>query len=217
MQNISAFSANDTRSSFQAKVYGLVAASLLLTAAVSSTGLTFGLSLGGSLVLMLASFGALFVATLSQSVALGMVGLAVFSVLQGLLLGPLVGMYLGSEAGRMVLTQAVALTAGSTLALGAVATLAKRSFQGLAPVLFAGLIVVVLASLMGLFWHSTVLQLTISAVSALVFSGYILVDVQRIARQGEASAVRAALSLYLDILNLFLALLRLLGMFSGKD
>jgi len=53
--------------------------------------------------------------------------------------------------------------------------------------------------------------MTIAAVSALVFSGYILFDTSRIVLGGETNYILATLRLYLDVLNLFLSLLRLLG------
>ena len=80
--------------------------------------------------------------------------------------------------------------------------------------LFITLIVIVVAGLLNLFFQSAILATIISAVGAILFSAYILYDTQMILRGGYDSPVLAAVSLYLDILNLFISLLNLLGIFN---
>lgn len=77
--------------------------------------------------------------------------------------------------------------------------------------LFAGLIVVLLASVAALFVPA--LQAGVSAVAALLFSGFILFDTSRLLRGEEDNYVMAACSMYLNVLNLFVdpAAPRLLG------
>ena len=85
--------------------------------------------------------------------------------------------------------------------------------------LFMGLIGVVIASLVGIFWHSDALQFVISVVGVLVFTGLTAWDAQRLKQMAVALpdgrvgayAVVGALSLYLDFINLFFFLLRLMG------
>ena len=77
--------------------------------------------------------------------------------------------------------------------------------------LFVGLIVVVVASLVGIFIPSQAYQMALAGVSALLFCGYILYDTSDIIHGGETNYIIAAMRLYLDILNLFLSLLRLLS------
>jgi FtsH-binding integral membrane protein len=86
--------------------------------------------------------------------------------------------------------------------------------------LFMGLIGVVIASIVGLFWHSTMLQWVISVVGVIVFTGLTAYDTQWIKESYVANddgtvmgrkAIFGALKLYLDFINLFLMLLRLLG------
>jgi FtsH-binding integral membrane protein len=64
------------------------------------------------------------------------------------------------------------------------------------------------------------LYLGISMVAAVLFTGFLVYDLNRIANAGEVSqgdAILLAVSVYLDILNLFLALLRILSYFSGRN
>jgi modulator of FtsH protease len=60
------------------------------------------------------------------------------------------------------------------------------------------------------------MQIAMSGVFVLVFSGYILYDTSRILHSGETNYIMATISLYLDILNLFLNLLQLLSYFAGN-
>jgi len=71
----------------------------------------------------------------------------------------------------------------------------------------------------GLFWHNNALQFVIAAVGVLVFTGLSAWDAQRLKHMALATpegragsvAIVGALALYLDFINLFLALLRLFG------
>jgi modulator of FtsH protease len=76
------------------------------------------------------------------------------------------------------------------------------------------LVIVIVASVIGLFIHAQLLWTVISAVSAILFSAFLVYDLNRVARtQGatEGQAIMLAVSVYLDIYNLFLDLLSLLS------
>jgi FtsH-binding integral membrane protein len=83
----------------------------------------------------------------------------------------------------------------------------------------AGLLAVLVASLVGIFFQAPLFYLILSAATALLFSGFVLYDIQRL-RNAEGSqydAVLLAVNIYLDIYNLFLAILRLFGILKGSD
>ena len=77
--------------------------------------------------------------------------------------------------------------------------------------LMVGLIVAVVASLALMFFNVPAASLALSALIVLLMSGFILFDTSRIIHGGETNYIRATVSLYLDIYNLFTALLHLLG------
>ncbi|TGW15442.1 Bax inhibitor-1/YccA family protein [bacterium NHP-B] len=96
----------------------------------------------------------------------------------------------------------------------------KRDLTNWGSFLFMGVLGLVLASVVNLFVGSTPLQMALSVVAVLVFTGLTAYDVQMIARLYQPSAgedvrkksvVLGALSLYLDFINMFFALLRLFG------
>ncbi len=95
----------------------------------------------------------------------------------------------------------------------------KRDLSGLSGYLMAGLIGVIVASLVVLFLQAPLFHLLLSAATAVLFSGFVLFDIQRLryAEGGHADAIWLAVSIYLDIFNLFLAILRIFGIFGSSD
>jgi len=104
-------------------------------------------------------------------------------------------------------------------ALALYGNLTKRDLTGLGQFAFMGLIGVVLASLIGLFWHNDMFQWVLTICGVVVFTCLTAWDARRLRAMALALpdgrtgtyAVVGALSLYLDFINLFLFLLRLLG------
>ena len=91
-------------------------------------------------------------------------------------------------------------------------------------ILYIGLIGIVIAMVVNLFMQSSFMSYVISILGVVIFTGLTAYDVQKLKRIGEGSeigtastqkrAVYGALTLYLDFINLFLFLLRLIG---GRD
>jgi len=113
---------------------------------------------------------------------------------------------------RIVL-QALIFTFGIFIALTLFACQTKYDFTSWMPYLFGALWVLILFGFMSAFFpKSSGVELGYGVVAALIFSGYILVDTQLVIRHYHVEEeIAAAISLYLDILNLFLAILRILN------
>jgi FtsH-binding integral membrane protein len=83
--------------------------------------------------------------------------------------------------------------------------------------LFVGLIAVVIASLVNIWLHNSVLQIVISALAVIIFTGLTAYDTQKIREEvtydteNGTAEIRGALILYLDFINIFLSLLHLFG------
>jgi modulator of FtsH protease len=80
-----------------------------------------------------------------------------------------------------------------------------------------GLFVILGAALLNIFLEMPALFLAVNAGIVLIMSGLILYETSRIVNGGETNYIMATASLFLSILNLFQALLHLLGAFSGDD
>ncbi|CFO06948.1 membrane protein [Bordetella pertussis] len=75
--------------------------------------------------------------------------------------------------------------------------------------------VILVAALANIFLQMPALMLTISVLAIVIFSAFMLVDLQRVINGGETNYVSATLAIYLDVYNVFSNLLMLLGIFGG--
>lgn len=113
---------------------------------------------------------------------------------------------------RIVL-QALFITLGIFVFLTLFACQTKYDFTAWQPYLFGALWILIIFGFMSMFFPGgKTVELIYGLAGALIFSGYILVDTQMVLRQyAVEEEIAAAISLYLDVLNLFLAILRILN------
>jgi uncharacterized protein len=113
-----------------------------------------------------------------------------------------------------------AIAAGIFASMSLYGFVTKRDLSGMGMVMFMLLIGIVLAGIVNFFLNSSLVSFITSVIGVIVFTGLTAYDVQRIRKIGESGfsgedlnklAVRGALSLYLDFINLFLDLLSLFG------
>ncbi|HEX6511190.1 MAG TPA: Bax inhibitor-1/YccA family protein [Chloroflexota bacterium] len=198
------------------KVLALLSFAFIFTAGGVVIGSALGpgsflLGLIGTLVLVFALMA------LREKSPINLILLYTFAAFEGLFIGPLLDMYISQGMGSIVL-DAAAGTAGIGLLAGMYGYTTKRDLSGLGGILFVGLIGVIITSLIGLFLHLPALYVIISMVVVALFSGYIIYDLNRLARTKyatEGDAIMFTVGIYLDLLNIFLALLRLLSILSG--
>jgi modulator of FtsH protease len=199
------------------KVLGLLGFAFVFTAGGAIIGRSLGP--GAFLLSIVGSFGTLIALHfLRDRSPLNLGLLYAFATFEGMALGLILESYVARGLGSVVLN-AAATTAAVTLAAGAYGYTTKRDLSGMGGILMVGLIGVVVASLVGIFIQLPMLYIVISAVSALLFTGFLVFDLNRVANSRgatEGQAILLAVSVYLDIFNLFLALLRLFG-FAGGD
>jgi len=144
---------------------------------------------------------------------LNMVALFSFTTVSGLTLGPLL-----YQVGPSIAAEAFALTAITFAGLSMYVVVSKKDFSFMSGFLMTGLIVLVVGGLLNMFFiQSGMMHFVMSGASVLLFSGFILYDTSNILRYyGTDEYVSATLALYLDVLNLFIALLSILGI-MGRD
>lgn len=88
----------------------------------------------------------------------------------------------------------------------------KKDFSYMGASLTIGLFMLIGFSIINIFFRSSTLDLGLSIIGVVIFSGFILVDTSRILKRAhEVPPTLAALSLYLDFLNLFMMILRIMG------
>ena len=139
-----------------------------------------------------------------------------FTFIDGILMSPVISYYVGDMGAEMVINVLLA----TAIIFGGLAFVANRSESGRflrwGPVLFISLIALLIISIINIFIGGTVFNIIISIVGIVIFSGYILYDVSLIKSEIEYGYINDrddlsihVLNLYLDFINIFIDLLRL--------
>jgi modulator of FtsH protease len=203
--------------------YWLLAISLIPTVLGAAFGMYSGInkvmatSPFLSMIIFLAgAFGLMYAIEKNKETSLGVGLLLLFTFFMGMMLSRLLGHVLGMSNG----TQLVMFAFGGTAAVfGTMATLAtsiKRDLSGLGKFMFVGVVILILASVANIFLQLPALMLTISVVAIVIFSAFMLIDLQRVVNGGETNYVSATLAIYLDVYNVFANLLAILGITGGS-
>ncbi len=137
-----------------------------------------------------------------------------YSILNGLTLSVVLLAYTGAAVSNAFL-----ITAGTFGIMSAAGYFTKKDLSGFGSIMMMGLIGIILASLVNFFLHSETMDYIISYVGVMVFVGLTAYDTQKIKNmaneleddQLKKAAIMGALTLYLDFVNLFLFLLRILN------
>ncbi|MCQ2814437.1 Bax inhibitor-1/YccA family protein [Helicobacter pylori] len=204
--------------SFVKTTYKFFAGSLLLATIGALLGLmNFQAVVQYKWVFFIAEIAALFGLMFSKSKpGLNLFMLFAFTSLSGVTLVPLLGMVI-AKAGLGAVWQALGMT---TIVFGLMSVYAlktKNDLANMGKMLFIALIVVVVCSLINLFLGSPMFQVVIAGASTILFSLYIAYDTQNIVKGMYDSPIDAAVSLYLDFLNVFISILQIIGIFSDRD
>ncbi|PWW83179.1 MULTISPECIES: Bax inhibitor-1/YccA family protein [Prosthecochloris] len=172
---------------------------ILIGLVIAQLGIVVGLSAG--------------INRMSGSVATGL--FILYSALTGLTFSAIFMVYTSSS-----IASTFFVTSGTFAAMSVFGHTTKRDLTKLGNIAFMALIGIILASLVNMFMQNSMLELVISVIGVLLFTGLTAYDAQRIKEMaamvtdGESEAkvsVMGALSLYLNFINLFLMLLRFLG------
>ena len=200
---------------FIKKVYSLLAMSMG-TAAIGAylgSGPLLLLVAPNMMLFFILQIGLIFFASFAaRKPGLNMIALFSFTTVSGLPLGPLL-----YQVGPSIAAEAFGLTAVTFAGLSMYVVYSKKDFSFMSGFLMTGLIVLVVGGLLNMFFiQSGMMHFVMSGASVLLFSGFILYDTSNILRYyGTDEHVSATLALYLDVLNLFIALLSILNIMGG--
>ncbi|HWF87180.1 MAG TPA: Bax inhibitor-1/YccA family protein [Pyrinomonadaceae bacterium] len=209
---------------FLSRVYGWMFLGLLVTAgtavAVASSPTlieTLVLNRGLFLIMIFAQLGVvifLSVRVAKMAPLTAAVLFLAYSAMVGVTSSTIFMVYTGAS-----IMSAFMIAAAMFGSMAVYGSLTKRSLAGVGQFMFMGLIGLIIASIVNIFLFSDVVAFVISVVGVLVFTGLTAWDAQRLKNMAVALpdgrvgayAVVGALSLYLDFINLFFFILRLLG------
>ncbi len=209
---------------FLSRVYGWMFLGLLLTAGtavvVASSPVlikTLILNRGLFWIMLFAQLGLVFYLSArvnKMAPATAAILFLLYSALVGITTSTIFLVYTGAS-----IMSAFVVAGGMFGAMAVFGSLTKRSLAGVGQFMFMGLIGLIIASIINIFVFSNMLSFVISVIGVLVFTGLTAWDAQRLKHMAVALpdgrvgayAVVGALSLYLDFINLFFFILRLMG------
>ncbi|MBN4054040.1 Bax inhibitor-1/YccA family protein [Haliea sp. AH-315-K21] len=197
--------------------YMLLAMTLVFSAFTAAVSMAVGIGQGLALILMLVSFGLLFWVHKAAESSQGIIAIFAFTGCLGASLGPMLSYYVALANGPGIVLQALGGTGLIFFSLSGYALTTRKDFSFMRGFLFTGLIVAVVAMVLNIFLNIPLLSLVISAAVIMIMSGLILFDTSRIIHGGETNYIRATVSLYLNIYNIFIHLLHLISVLSGRD
>lgn len=141
-----------------------------------------------------------------------------FTFIEGIWISPLLVLYERMQPG--VVNQAGLLTLTTFGVLSLYAVVSRRDFSAWGGFFTVGLWVLIATSLLNMFFQNATASLWLAAGTIFVFGGLLVFDTWRIVRSGEFGEddyVPAAVRIYLDLLNIFLAILELLGLGNRRN
>jgi modulator of FtsH protease len=194
--------------------------SMTLAFSALTAGISMSMNLGGG-VAMIMSLAALAIVWVvlprTANTAMGLPVVFLFTGLLGAALGPMLNRYLALPNGSEMVMQALGGTAIIFFSLSAYVLTTKKDFSFMGGFLFVGLMVVIVGAIGAMIASYffgvdiSLLSLVISGAIVLLMSGFILFDTSRIINGGETNYIMATVGLYLNIYNLFTALLHIIG------
>jgi len=198
---------------------------LALTMVPTVIGAMLGMSTGGivlqhpiasSLLMIAAVMGLQFAIAANRNSPVGVALLLLMTGILGWWLGPLLTLALALRNGPALVGYAALGTGVVFAVMAAIATTTKRDFSFMGKFLFIGMIVLLIAMVANMFLQLPALALTISSLVIVVFSLFLLHDLNRIVRGGETNYVIATTGVYMSLFNIFANLLQLLMMLGGE-
>ncbi len=212
----------DQRNRVLRNTYWLLALSMVPTVLGAwigvSTGLMATMGAGMSAVVFLGgAFGFIFAIEKTKNSSTGVPVLLAFTFFMGLMLSRLLGYVLGLNNGAGLIMTAFAGTGVIFLGMATLSTVIKRDISSMGKFLFIGAVMLLVAGIANIFLQSSALFITVAVLAIGIFSAFIVYDLKRVKDGLETNYISATLGIYLDLYNIFQALLSLLGFAGSRD
>jgi modulator of FtsH protease len=197
--------------------YLLLAMTLTFSAVCAGITTAMNIGPGVALGMSLAALVMIFFLNKAAESSMGILFVFAFTGLLGGSLGYTLNYYASFANGPEMIMQAFGGTALVFFGLSAYVLTTKKDFSFMGGFLLVGLMVAVVAMIANMFFQIPAISLAINAAIIFIMSGFILYDTSRIINGGETNYIRATVSMYLNIYNLFTSILYMLGIFSSDD
>ena len=196
--------------------YALLSMTLIFSGITAYIGIRTGFYLGPLLTIGI-YFGLLFLTEKTADSALGLLSVFALTGFLGLTLAPMLSYYLATPKGGEIVMTALGGTGVIFLGLSGYALTTRKDFNFLGGMLFIGILLAFVAGIVSYAFEIPALSLAVSAIFIILMSALILYQTSQIIHGGERNYIRATVTLYVAIYNLFTSLLHILGALSGDD
>jgi len=197
--------------------YMLLALTLLFSSMTAGLSLAMNWPFMGIIPTLVGMYGLMFLTHKFANSSLGLLFVFAFTGFLGLTMGPTVNFYLHSMSnGSQIVMTAMGGTGIIFLGLSAYVLTTQKDFSFMGGMLMTGILVAIIASLANIFLKIPALSLAISSIFILLSSGLILYQTSEIIHGGETNYIRATVTLFVSIYNIFSSLLHILGIFGDE-
>lgn len=209
------------RMAFLRKVYGILSVQLAMTTLVSSfimfmpsIQMFFIRNSWLMIINMLANIGITFpLISKRKEYPTNFKLMGAFTVLNSFSLGMIISQY-----DLAIVTQAFFLTAFIVVGLTVYTLQSTKDFQWMGSMLYSALMVSAIGGFFHIFFRNSVMETGLSILGAFIFAGYIIYDTQLIMKHlCPEEYVIGVLNLYMDIINLFVKVLRVLNSLKQNE
>lgn len=196
--------------------YFLLGLTMAFSAVVAYISMSLNLPYPNLIVLLVGFYGLLFVTNRLANSAWGILAAFAFTGFMGYTIGPILNMYVARGMEDLIML-AFAGSAIVFFACSAYVLTTKKDMSFLSTAIFSLFIVLLLGIVASFFFQIPALAVGISALFVVFSTMTILYETSNIIYGGETNYIRATVSIYVSIYNLFISLLRLLSIFSSDD
>lgn len=190
--------------------YFLLSLTLGFSAVTATASMALNLPAPGLLLMLVGFYGLMFLTHKLANSPAGILAAFALTGFMGYTLGPLLSMLISAGSGDIIML-ALGGTALVFFCCSAYVLTTRKDMSFLSGMLMAGFVVLVVAVIANLFLQIPALHLAISALFILFSAGAILWETSNIIHGGETNYIRATVSLYVSIYNVFVSLLSILG------
>lgn len=195
--------------------YFLLSLTLAFSALTATASTLLALPSPGLIITLVGMYGLMFLTYRLADRPSGVLAAFAFTGFLGYILGPMLNSYISAGLG-----DAIAMALGGTALVffccSAYVLTTRKDMSFMGGMLMAGVIVVLIGMVANIFLQLSSLQLAVSALFVLISSGLILFETSNIIHGGETNYIRATVSLYVSLYNIFVSLLSILG-FSSRN
>ncbi|MFS2224913.1 FtsH protease modulator YccA [Pantoea sp. B65] len=190
--------------------YFLLGMTLTFSAITATASTVFALPAPGLILMLVGFYGLMFLTHKLANSPAGILAAFAFTGFLGYCLGPILNSFLSAGMGD-VIALALGGTALVFFCCSAYVLTTRKDMSFLGGMMMAGFVVLLVAVVANLFLQIPALHLAISAMFILFSAGAILWETSNIIHGGETNYIRATVSLYVSLYNIFISLLSILG------